>query len=126
MSLLFERQEFAIRQSRVRDAMVAQGLDGVLLFKQESMFYLTGYDTDGFVLFQTLFFGVDGCLCLLTRSADRYQAEHTSIIEDVRIWVDAGDQDPASGVKTMLESLSMGAKRDWRRVRRLRALSKTR
>ena len=109
MSLLFERTEFERRQSRVCEAMAAQGLDGLLLFKQESMFYLTGYDTDGFVLFQTLFFGADGRLCLLTRSADHYQALHTSIIDDVRIWVDAGDQNPAGGVKAILESLSMDA-----------------
>ena len=111
MTLLFERAEFEARQSRVSGAMAAQGLDGMLLFKQESMFYLTGYDTDGFVLFQTLFFGADGRLCLLTRSADRYQAQYTSTIDDVRVWVDAGDQNPALGVKDMLESLSMDGKR---------------
>ena len=111
MSLLFARSEFETRQARVREAMTAQGLDGLLLFKQESMYYLTGYDTDGFVLFQTLFFGADARLCLLTRSADRYQAQHTSTIEDVRIWVDAGNQNPASGVRQMLASLSMDSKR---------------
>ena len=111
MSLSFEVSEFRRRQNRVCAAMAAAGLDGLLMFKQESMYYLTGYDTDGFVLFQTLFLGVDGRLCLLTRSADRYQAQHTSIIEDVRIWVDAGDQNPAIGVKEMLASVAMASKR---------------
>lgn len=111
MPLLFDTSEFEKRKNRVCAAMVAADLDGMLLFKQESMYYLTGYDTDGFVLFQTLFLGADGRLCLLTRSADRYQAQHTSIIEDVRIWVDAGDQNPANGVREMLASVSMASKR---------------
>ena len=32
----------------------------------------------------------DGKLALLTRSADLRQAQHTSIIADIRIWTDAG------------------------------------
>ena len=111
MALWFDKTEFDDRQNRVRGRMAADHLDGLLLFKQESMYYLTGYDTDGFVLFQTLFFGTDGRLALLTRSADRYQAEVTSIIEDVRVWVDAGDQNPVLGVKDMLQSLGMAGKR---------------
>ena len=75
------------------------------------MYYLTGYDTDGFVLFQTLFLGIDGELTLVTRSADRVQAAFTSIIEDVRIWVDSGEQDPAMDVRAMLESHGMRGKR---------------
>ena len=50
--LHFSRDEFAARQRRVLVRMAEQGLDGLLMFRQESMYYLTGYDTDGFVLFQ--------------------------------------------------------------------------
>ena len=111
MTLWFDRGEFADRQRAVCERMAARGIDGMLLFKQESMYYLTGYDTDGFVLFQTLFLGIDGQLTLLTRSADRYQAEVTSIIDDVRIWVDAGDQNPSLDVKDMLNRLGMAGQR---------------
>ena len=107
MHLHFTAEEFAQRQARVRSAMAEQGLDGMLLFRQESMYYLTGYDTDGFVLYQTMFMGADGTITLLTRSADRAQAAFTSTIEDVRIWVDSGDQNPALDTRTMLESHSM-------------------
>ena len=75
------------------------------------MYYLTGYDTDGFVLFQTLFLGIDGELTLVTRSADRVQAAFTSIIEDVRIWIDSGEQDPAMDISAMLDSHGMRGKR---------------
>ena len=40
---------------------------------------------------------------LVTRSADREQAHHTSVIPDVRIWVDRGGANPAMDVKAVLE-----------------------
>ncbi len=111
MNLHFPRTEFETRIARACQRMAQQNLDGLLLFKQESMYYLTGYDTDGFVLFQALFLSVDGSLTLVTRSADRVQAAYTSIIEDIRIWVDAGDANPGKDVRVMLESHGMGGKR---------------
>ncbi len=91
--------------------MSEQALDGLLLFKQESMYYLSGYDTDGFVLFQALFLGHDGGLILVTRSADRVQAAYTSIIDDVRIWMDSQDENPGNDVRDMLQSQGMRGKR---------------
>ncbi len=111
MALWFSQSEFENRKQKVREAMARDNLDGLLLFKQESMYYLTGYDTDGFVLFQTLYLGIDGKLTLVTRSADRYQAEVTSNIDDVRIWVDSGGQNPADDVAEMLKSHGMQNKR---------------
>ena len=111
MNLHFTQAEFAARLAEARRRMAADGLYGLLMFKQESMYYLTGYDTDGFVLFQTLFLGLDGALTLVTRSADRVQAAYTSIIEDVRIWVDSGTQNPGDDVRDMLEGHGMRGKR---------------
>ena len=111
MNLHFSEEEFAGRLAGARQRMSEQGLDGLLLFKQESMYYLTGYDTDGFVLFQTLFLGLDGVLTLVTRSADRVQAGYTSIIEDVRIWLDSGSENPANDVRKMLDGHGMRGKR---------------
>jgi Xaa-Pro dipeptidase len=49
------------------------------MFRQESMYYLTGYDTFGYVFFQCLYMGADGeTLTLLTRTPDVRQAGHTS------------------------------------------------
>ena len=47
MALHFDRAEFDDRQRRACAQMAAEGLDGLLLFRQESMYYLTGYDTGG-------------------------------------------------------------------------------
>ena len=43
-----------------REAMAARRLDGMLLVKQESMYWLTGYDTCGYGFFQCLVLRADG------------------------------------------------------------------
>jgi Xaa-Pro dipeptidase len=111
MTLHFDRKEYAARIAKACQALQARGLDGMLLFQQESMYYLTGYDTFGFCFFQCLYVGADGRLALLTRSADLRQAQHTSIVEDIRIWVDQAGASPASQLRGMLESLGCKGKR---------------
>ncbi|MGH6952845.1 MAG: aminopeptidase P family N-terminal domain-containing protein, partial [Alphaproteobacteria bacterium] len=111
MALHFTRAEFGARLDRARARMAEQGLDALLLFRQESMYYLSGYDTEGFVLFQTMVVGADGRLALLTRSADREQAAATSIVDDVRIWVDRAGANPGNDVRDMLASLKLAGKR---------------
>ena len=54
MALHFEREEFEARLDRLRYRMQEEKLDAMLLFSQESMYWLTGYDTFGFVFFQCL------------------------------------------------------------------------
>ena len=108
MALHFTRPEYQARIDATIKAMAARGLDGLLMFQQESMYYLTGYDTFGFCFFQCLYLGADGKLALLTRSPDFRQAQHTSIIEDIRIWTDAAGAKPAAQLKDMLADL--GAK----------------
>jgi Xaa-Pro dipeptidase len=93
------------RKQRLVAAMAARGLDGMLLFAQESMFWLTGYDSFGFCFFQCLYAGADGRIALLTRSADLRQARHTSDIGDIRIWKDGAGADPATDLRAMLEDL---------------------
>jgi Xaa-Pro dipeptidase len=73
------------------------GLDGLLMFRQESMYYLTGYDTFGYVFFQCLYMGDDGeTFTLLNRTPDVRQAGHMSVVEDVRVWYDAEGADPVA------------------------------
>ena len=111
MGLHFTKQEFASRVERTCAEMAKRGLDGILLFQQESMYYLTGYDTFGFCFFQCLYLRADGKMALLTRSADLRQAQHTSTIEDIRIWTDAAGAQPATQLRSMIESLGAKGKR---------------
>src|SRR6478735_4295433 len=91
MALHFTPAEFARRRETLLASMQAARLDALLMFQQESMYWLTGYDTFGFCFFQCLVLTSDGRLALLTRSADLRQAQHTSIIEDIRVWKDAAE-----------------------------------
>src|SRR5262249_33056860 len=102
MALHFTRGEFADRQRRTRAELAKAGLDGLLIFRQESMYWLTGYDTSGYSMFQGMYLGADGALALLTRSADLRQARLTSVIEDIRIWTHREGADPAAELRDMV------------------------
>jgi Xaa-Pro dipeptidase len=111
MAIHFSAEELSQRRARAMQQMAQRGLDGLLMFRQESMYYLTGYDTFGYVFFQCLYLGADGRLMLLTRTPDLLQARHTSVIEDIRIWVDAPDANPAFELKRILEGFGLAGKR---------------
>src|SRR3984885_2886418 len=110
MAVHFSEPEMAARKERLIAAMTAQKFDGLLLFAQESDYWLTGYDTFGFCFFQCLYVGADGRVALLTRSADFRQARHTSDIEDIRIWKDVARADPTRDLRLMLDDLGAGAR----------------
>ncbi|HUN46134.1 MAG TPA: Xaa-Pro peptidase family protein [Stellaceae bacterium] len=111
MALHFSQDELRQRQQATVKAMTAAGLDGLLIFRQESMYYLTGYDTFGYVFFQCLYLGADGKLTLLTRAPDLLQAKHTSVISDIRIWVDGPEVKPAEQLRAILAEHGCKGKR---------------
>ncbi len=102
MALHFAPEELAARRAAAATAIAERGLDGLLMFRQESMYYLTGYDSFGYVFFQCLYLGADGALTLLTRLPDLRQARHTSMIEDIRIWTDVEGSNPAEALRDIL------------------------
>ncbi len=111
MALHFSREELANRQKAACARMAEAGLDGLLMFRQESMYYLTGYDTSGYSMFQGMYMTAEGRIALCTRSADRIQSRMTSVLEDIRIWVDKDDANPAEDLRAMVEDLGGRGKR---------------
>ncbi|TPI10776.1 aminopeptidase P family protein [Mesorhizobium sp. B4-1-3] len=107
MALHFERSEFDARRDRLLIEMAEKKLDAVLLFAQESMYWLTGYDTFGFCFFQCLVVKADGSMVLLTRSADLRQARHTSTIDNIVLWTDRQDANPAIDLRNLLNDLDL-------------------
>ena len=107
MAIHFNKEEFQKRKSKVIEKLKNQNLDGLLMFRQESMYWLTGYDTFGYVYFQCLVLTVKGDLVLLTRAPDLRQAQNTSIIKDIRIWIDKEKANPANELKNILSELSL-------------------
>lgn len=111
MGLHFSTAEYAERLQRLTSRMQAEKLDALLLFAQESMYWLTGFDTFGYCFFQTLVVKADGQMTLLTRSADLRQARHTSIIDNIGIWVDRVNADPTTDLRNLLSDLDLLGRR---------------
>ncbi|MEZ5934186.1 MAG: Xaa-Pro peptidase family protein [Alphaproteobacteria bacterium] len=111
MALHFTADEFDRRRARALQAMAARRLDALLMFKQESMYWLTGYDSFGYCFFQCLVLRADGEIVLLTRAPDLRQAQNTSIITDIRIWVDREGATPADDLKDLLRLGGLEGKR---------------
>jgi len=111
MALHFTKQEFDKRKLVTLKSMKEQNLDALLMFRQESMFWLTGYDTFGYVFFQTLILDQKGNVILLTRAPDLRQAQNTSNIEDIRIWVDKDQSNPTDDLKIILNELNLKDKK---------------
>ena len=105
--LHFDSAEFDARKRRTQQALIEAGLDGLLAFKPETQYWLTGFDTFGYVFFQCLYFGVDGRTMLLTRAPDLRQARLTSDIADVRIWEDLEDASPADQLREVLAEFGL-------------------
>ncbi len=103
MSLHFSTEELADRRQRVARELQARDLDGLLMFRQESMYYLSGYDTFGYVFFQCLYMKADGeTMTLLTRIGDLRQAQFTSVVKDIRVWLNHDGQNPADDLREIL------------------------
>ena len=111
MSLHFSDQEFSNRKKNTIESMKKLSLDAILMFRQESMYWLTGYDTFGFVFFQTLIMDQKGNIILLTRAPDLRQAQNTSNIDDIRIWMDEDESNPINDLKIILDELNLKNKK---------------
>ena len=111
MALHFSKEEFKSRKSNILNSMKEQNIDALLMFRQESMYWLTGYDTFGYVFFQTLVLDQNENLILLTRAPDLRQAQNTSNIDDIRIWVDKDGSNPTDDLKIILDELNLKGKK---------------
>ena len=110
MGLHFSVEEFKNRKDKVIKLLKEEKLDAILMFRQESMYWLTGYDTFGYVFFQTLVLDQKGNIVLLTRAPDLRQAQNTSNINDIRIWVDKNESNPTEDLKIILDELNLKGK----------------
>ena len=104
MALHFDTAEFADRTRRATSALAEAGLDAILLFAPESQYWLTGYDTFGFSMFQCMVLDRDGGIDLLTRAPDLRQARYTSVLPDdrIHIWTEVAGSNPATDLAALL------------------------
>ena len=111
MPVHFSVQEMQSRRARTAAALAGRGFDALLMFKQESMYYLTGYDSFGFSMFQCLVMDADARVVLLTRIPDLCQARYTSDLEDIRIWHEVEGANPAEDLRVLLAELGLAKRR---------------
>jgi len=111
--LHFSRDEYRARVARAVSALTERELDAILLFAPENHYYLCGYDTFGFAMFQCLILGADGELHLFTRAPDLRQAQQTSTLPDQRIhiWEDREGVNPAEQLCELLDTLGLMGRR---------------
>ena len=108
----FDRAEFEERIARARGLLRDRGLSALLIFAQESHYYLTGYDSTGYLFFQAaLLCADDEPVVLLTRRPDLQQARETSVITDIRIWYNAEDANPALDLRAIMEEKGLEGQR---------------
>lgn len=113
MPMHFDNAEYADRLKRATRAVAAEGLDALLMFAPESHYWICGYDTFGFAMFQCLVLTANGDLHLLTRTPDLRQAQLTSTLSDtqIHIWVDREGVAPAEDLKALLARLGVAGGR---------------
>lgn len=110
--LHFSRDEYEGRIARARKALADRGFAALLIFAPESHFYLTGYDSTGFVYFQCAVLTADGQpITLLTRRPDVQQARDRSILTDIRVWYDAVGANPALELRDILAEKGLAGER---------------
>jgi Xaa-Pro dipeptidase len=87
--LAFEISEYEARNRRALVAMREARLDALLLFHQESMYYLFGYDQIGYWVYQTVILPGDGSgPTAICRGADELIIKESPFVTDIRPWVD--------------------------------------
>ena len=106
----FSNAEYADRQARAANAIAEAGHDALLIFSPESQYWLCGYDTFGFAMFQCMVLTADGALHLLTRAPDWRQALFTSILteDQIHIWKDIEGANPVKDLVALLDRLGVG------------------
>ena len=109
MTLHFSSAEYAARKAQATKTLNEQGFDALLMFAPESHFWICGYDTFGFAMFQCLVLTASGDLHLLTRNPDLRQARLTSTLADdhIHIWDDVEGVNPASNLSDLMAKLGI-------------------
>lgn len=112
VTLRFEAAEHRDRQARARAELARRGLDALLVFAQESHYWLTGFDTSGYVFFQVGVLTADERpTVLLTRRPDLRQAQVSSLYDDIRVWLNAEGARPALELRGILQELGLAGAR---------------
>ena len=109
MPFHFDAAEYAARRARATQAVKEAGLDALILFAPESHYWICGYDTFGFAMYQAMVLTEKGDLHLMTRMPDRLQALRTSVLseDEIHVWPQYEGSNPAEHLKNLLTDLGV-------------------
>ncbi len=109
MTFHFDQDEYNSRHKRATQVVNDAGLDALLMFAPESQYWVCGYDTFGFAMFQCLVLTAKGDLHLLTRMPDLRQAQLTSTLPEdhIHIWPEFEGANPAADLAALLSDLGV-------------------
>ncbi|WP_166462833.1 M24 family metallopeptidase [Amycolatopsis acidicola] len=112
-NLPFTLDEYRTRLARVREGMAAREIDVAMISVPENIYYLTGYTTLGYYMYQTLLVPAEGEPLLLTYREERINVQRLSWLErytdydvtqdPIEVTVDALDEVGARGKVTSIE-----------------------
>lgn len=108
--LAFPVEEFQRRLKGVQTGMAARGLEALLVFGPENIFYLTGYETIGYSAFQLAVVTAGGEPRLLVRELERGAARRMNWASGEPATIQDG-QDPIDAVVEMLKGLGLSTAR---------------
>jgi Xaa-Pro dipeptidase len=102
--LAFARSEYEARMQRTLAAMHEARVDALLMFHQESMYYLFGYDQIGYWVYQTIVLPADASPpTAICRGADELMIQASPFITDVRPWLDDSEVDAGAFTAEVLK-----------------------
>ena len=106
MPLPFKNREYKQRIDAVRLQMSKENLDFLLLYHQESMYYLFGYDQLGYWVYQTAIIDLNSEeIVVLCRTADNNFIKGLPYVKEVRNWVDDSTKNPVDSTIEILNDL---------------------
>jgi Xaa-Pro dipeptidase len=105
----FPDEEFATRREKLCGAMLAAGLDGLVVSTPENIFYLTGLDHQGFFALHLLIVTAAGDMTLIARAMERITVEDQ--VTGARFVGYADSEDPARVAGGVLRECGLAAGR---------------
>lgn len=105
----FERAEYEVRLKRVQQALLEQGLDGLVAFQPETVTWLTGFFTRGYGSFQCTVIPANGLPVIICRDVEEYYLDATCVFPGREMWSDG--EDPVKPVsRTVVRLLGNSAR----------------
>jgi Xaa-Pro dipeptidase len=113
--LAFSAAEYRQRLSRVQTEMRSRGLDVLMVYWPENLYYLTGYHTVGYFGYQVLFVPATGDPAFLVRRLERQNVQDLTWLDQCDVYQDT--EDPLDATVRVLNergwsSLSIGIELD--------------